>query len=46
VKNNTMNMDTTTNNMQTDTGRAVSLFDGKSLSGWLGKVLHFAIKIR
>ncbi len=36
VKNNTMNMDTTTNNMQTDTGRAVSLFDGKSLSGWHG----------
>src|SRR4026208_2393534 len=29
-------MDTTMNNMQHETGMAVSLFDGKSFSGWHG----------
>jgi len=49
AKNDTANMDTATNKMQDETESPVSLFDGKSLSGWhgynkTGEVKNWAIE--
>jgi hypothetical protein len=49
TKNDTANMDTATKKMQDETASPVSLFDGKSLSGWhgfnkTGEVKNWAIE--